>query len=151
MRVQDVMSTAVHTVAPGTAAGEAWEHMRAGGFHHLVVQDESGVVGVISDRDTGGRRGAALRANRTVADLMTPRVKTVAPTDTIRKAANIMRGRSIGCLVVVNGEHVVGIITTADLLGLLGRGTERAVATTKRWTLRHRVPHRPQSGATGVW
>ena len=151
MRVQDVMKTAVHTVAPGTAAGEAWEHMRAAGFHHLVVQDDSGVVGILSDRDIGGRRGAALRAGRTVADLMTTRVRTVAPTDTIRKAANIMRGRSIGCLVVVSGEQVVGLIPTSALLGLLGRGVERPTPTTTRWTLRHRVPHRPHTGATGVW
>jgi CBS domain-containing protein len=151
MRVQDVMTTAVHTVAPNTAAGEAWDHMRAAGVHHLVVQDDSGVVGVISDRDVGSRRGTTFRTGRTVGELMTRRVRTVAPTDTIRKAANAMRGRSIGCLVVVEGKRVVGIITTADLLALLGRGIERPAATTKRWTLRHRVPHRPQTGATGVW
>ena len=151
MRVQDVMTTAVCAVAPGAAAGDAFELMRTKGFHHLVVRDDSGVVGILSDRDAGGLRGRALRAGRTVAELMTPRVVTVAPTDTVRKAANLMCGRSIGCVVVAARDQVVGIVTTADLLGLLGRGFERPAPATKRWTMRHRAPHRKRPAATGVW
>ena len=151
MRVQDVMTTAVRTVAPGTAADDAYELMRTKGFHHLVVREGSRIVGVLSDRDAGGPRGRAVRAARTVAELMTGPAVTVAPTDTIRKAANVMRGRSIGCLVVVDEGRIAGIITTADLLGLLGRGIQRPSPVSKRWTLRHRTPHRKQSAATGVW
>ena len=151
MRVQDVMTTRVQTTSPGMPAEGAWNLMREKGVHHLVVTEASRIVGVLSDRDIGGRHGAPVRRDHTVGDLMTERVVTVAPDTPVRKAANLMRGRSIGCLVVAARERPVGIVTVADLLELIGRGIDRPVATTKRWTLRHRVPHRPRTQAPGVW
>jgi CBS domain-containing protein len=151
MRVQDVMSEDVQTISPGDTVEDASELMRRGGFHHVVVTSGSRVVGVLSDRDTGGRRGGAVRRGQTVGELMAKHVVTVEPTTTVRKAANLMRGRAIGCLVVVNRGRVVGIVTVADLLELLGRGSERPAAITKRWTLKHRAPHHKRPAATGVW
>jgi CBS domain-containing protein len=100
MRVQDVMSENVKTIAPSASAEDARSMMRLHRIHHLVVTKGSRVVGVLSDRDLGGPRAAILRTNDVVADLMTAPVVTVEPTTTIRQAANVMRGRSIGCLVV---------------------------------------------------
>lgn len=151
MRVQDVMTEHVVTIAPTVPAEDAWNLMRTRDIRHLVVTDASGVVGVLSDRDAGGRQGAPVRRNRTVAELMTRRVVTVPPATTLRKAANLMRGRSIGCLVVANRERIVGIVTVADLLDLVGRGVERPVPSTRRWTLKHRTPHVKRHRAAGVW
>jgi CBS domain-containing protein len=151
MRVQDVMTENVRTVSPTSSAEDAWELMRQFGIHHVVVSRGSRVVGVVSDRDAGGRLGAAVRRGRTVEELMTPRVVTVEPTATVKKAANLMRGRSIGCLVVTRRGRTVGIVTVADLLELLGRGIDKPVPVTTRWALRHRQPHRKQAAATGVW
>jgi CBS domain-containing protein len=125
--------------------------MRTRAIRHLVVTDASGVVGVLSERDAGGRQGAPVRRNRTVAELMTGRVVTVPPTTTLKRAANLMRGRSIGCLVVIQRKRIVGIVTVADLLDLIGRGVERPVASTRRWTLKHRTPHLKRHRAAGVW
>jgi CBS domain-containing protein len=151
MRVQDVMTRGVFTIAPTLPAEDGYNLMRTRGVHHLVVADEGGVAGVLSERDTGGRQGSSVRRNRTVAELMTPRVVTVPPTTTVRKAANLMRGRSIGCLVVTDRNRIVGIVTVADLLELVGRGVDRPVASTTRWTLKHRAPHRKRHRAAGVW
>jgi CBS domain-containing protein len=151
MRVQDVMTEDVQTISPTNAAEDAWELMRRGGFHHVVVTRGSQVAGILSDRDAGGRQGASTRRGRTVEELMTRAVVTVGPTTTVRKAANLMRGRSIGCLVVTDRDRVVGIVTVADLLELLGRGSDRPVTSTQRWTLKHRTPHRKRRSATGMW
>ena len=151
MRVQDVMTEDVQTISPGDSAEDAWELMRRRGFHHVVVTSGSDVVGILSDRDVRGPMGSSLKRGRTVEELMTRHVVTVEPTATVRKAANLMRGRSIGCVVVTNRGRVVGIVTVADLLELLGHGRDRPVAATKRWTLKHRTPHRKRVAATGVW
>lgn len=79
MRVQDVMTERVVTIAPTVPAEDGWNLMRTRGIRHLVVTDAGGVVGVLSDRDAGGRQGAPVRRNRTVAELMTRRVVTVLP------------------------------------------------------------------------
>ena len=81
MRVQDVMTAGVKTIAPTAAADDAVNVMRFNGIRHLVVTRGQRVVGVLSDRDAGGRRGASLRMNCTVADLMTAPAVTVEPDD----------------------------------------------------------------------
>jgi CBS domain-containing protein len=151
MRVEDLMTEPVHTVSASTSGEDAWTSMRTKGIHHLVVLEGGRAAGIISSTDLGGRRGAATRASHTVAELMTAPVISVEPSVTVRRAANMMRGRSIGCLLVTRGKRVVGIVTTADLLELVGRGVDPEVGHTKRWTLKHRAPHRARHSATGVW
>jgi acetoin utilization protein AcuB len=52
---------------------------------------------------------------------MTAPVATAAPDTTVREAANLLRGRHIGCLPIVEDGRLVGIVTVADLLDLLAR------------------------------
>ena len=151
MRVLDVMKQPVQTISPAEPAGDAWDLMQGRRLHHLVVTEGSRVVGILSDRDVGGRRGGQVRKDRTVGELMSTHVVAVPPETTVRKAANLMRGRSIGCLVVADTKRTLGIITVADLLELIGRGTERPVASTSRRTLSHRAPHRKRHSSMGVW
>ena len=151
MRVQDVMSTNVKTIAPTARAESAWTTMTTQGIHHVVVMDGGRVVGVVSSRDAGGRRGAAVRRNCTVGDLMSEPVLAVDPTTTVRKAANLMRGHSVGCLVVVEEGRLRGIVTVSDLLELVGRGLDRGVTPARRRTLSHRVPHQKHRRVTRAW
>ena len=150
MRVFEVMTEGVQTVPPTMPAAEAWELMRRKRIHHLVVVRNADVVGILSDRDTGSGVGADVRAQKTVAELMTRDVVTVGPTDTIRALANAMRGRTIGCAPVVEGKRLVGIVTVSDLLRLLGRGVDRPIKPSRR-TATHRVAHRKGYRSGGSW
>src|SRR5437868_6800851 len=125
MRAFEVMTGRVQTVSATMPTTEAWELMRRNRIHHLVVAEGEDIVGVLSDRDAGGRAGFGVRAGQTVADLMTSRVVTVERNETIGTVAKVMRGRTIGCLPVVDNDRPVGIITVSDLLRLLGRDVER--------------------------
>jgi CBS domain-containing protein len=49
-----------------------------------------------------------------------------------------MRGRSIGCLPVVEKGALRGIITVTDLLELIGKGAERPTARAQRAVMRGR-------------
>jgi CBS domain-containing protein len=119
-------------------------------IHHLIVMDGSDVVGVLSDRDAGGRSGAGVRQRALVAELMSPHVVSLDPDATVRKAANLMRGRTIGCIPVIDGRRLVGIVTVSDLLEIVGRGGDRRVPV-QRAALHYRVPHRKQRRAGGSW
>ena len=145
MRVFEIMAEDVRTVPPAMPAADAWELMRRNRIHHLVVTRESAIVGVLSERDTGGRFGARVRDGRTVAELMTRPVVTAVRTETVRVVANRMRGRSIGCVPVVDRERLVGIVTVSDLLEVLGRGIERPGRKGRPVAghhVAHRKPHR---------
>jgi CBS domain-containing protein len=133
MRIRDIMTTPVETIAPIATAAEAQERMRAGRFRHLVVVEGSAIVGVISERD--------LRGDGSVRELMARTPVTVGQDLHVKDAANLMRGHTIGCLPVVSDEaKLVGIVTVTDLLEAIGKATERPVERGKRWTLRHRGP-----------
>ena len=82
---------------------------------------------------------------------MTTPVVTATPTMTVRQAANLMRGRSIGCLVVVRAGRPIGIVTVSDLLELMGRGFDRSVAVNARRPLNHRVAHKKSHTAAHAW
>jgi CBS domain-containing protein len=150
MRAFEIMTEGVHTVSADLAADEAWETMSRNRIHHLVAMRGQEIAGVLSDRDAGGRSGAAVRAGRTVADLMTPQVVTAAPADTIRSLANLMRGRTIGCVPIVDRRRLVGIVTLADLLRVIGRGVDRPAKPARRMAT-HRVPHRKRHANPGAW
>ncbi len=150
MRLADVMTEGVQTVPSTMAAADAWELMRRKRIHHVVVTLAGETIGILSDRDAGSRAGASVRAGRTVADLMTPHAVTMALTDTVRRAANLMRGRTIGCLPVTDRGRLVGIVTTSDLLEVLGRGIDRPTKPA-RPSATHRVPHRKRNRPGGSW
>jgi len=149
MRIFEVMTKEVETVAPTLIAAEAAERMRQNRIRHLVVKDGRTIVGVLSDRDVRGR-GAAQLTQQTVADLMTRSAASIGPRDTVRAAANLMRGRTIGCLPVVERERLIGIVTVTDLLDLLGRGVDRSTQP-ERVSLHYRVPHRKQRRFSAAW
>jgi CBS domain-containing protein len=151
MRLQDVMTGKVRTITPTASAEDAWNVMRVHGIHHLVVTKENRAIGILSDRDAGSRRGAAVRVNRSVGELMTAPAVTASPTMTVRQAANMMRGRSIGCLVVVDSGRPVGIVTVSDLLEVVGSGHDRGATTNARHILNHRVPHKKVHTAVRAW
>lgn len=150
MRVKDIMTTGVHTVPPNRSADEAWDLMRQHHVHHLVVTRGARIAGVLSARDCGGRNGAAIRRDRTVEDLMTSPAVSVTSNTTTQRAANMMRGQAIGCLVVADKGRVTGIVTVSDLLELVGRGTGAREGSAPRAALHHRVAHRKQR-RPGVW
>ena len=68
---------------------------------------------------------------------------------TLRQAANLMRGRLIGSLPVVDDDRLVGIVTATDVLHELGRGFTPTVRA-KRSPLRAPSPTRRQAGSSAV-
>ena len=139
MRISEIMTEPVQTAAATMPVNQAAGLMRGLRIHHLIIKERAKVVGLLSARDLprGGRDG------RVVRDVMSPNVATIEENETVRRAANVMRGRSIGSLVVLRGGRLAGIVTVSDLLDLLGKGGDRR-AQPARASLHYRVPHRKQ-------
>ena len=114
--------------------------MRALRVHHLIVKE--------GRRWSASCRPAISRARTAhdggvVRDVMSLNIATIDEEETVRRAANVMRGRSISCLVATRNGRMAGIVTVSDLLDLLGKGGERRVAN-PRASLHYRVPHQKQ-------
>jgi acetoin utilization protein AcuB len=145
MRIQDIMKRPVESIEANQSVATAIERMRRARIHHLIVTRDGTAVGVVSDGDV---RSLELPAVRTVDEVMTAPVVFATPEMTLRKAANLLRGRSIGCLPVLEQGRIVGMITTSDLLERIGRGAERPVERGPRWVLKDRGPRRKPVVAT---
>jgi acetoin utilization protein AcuB len=129
MRLADIMTRTVLAITPESTVDEAYEMMREARIHHLVVMKAGRVAGILSERDVSRARGVQNNSGGgawTVEELMTARVVVGAPEMTIREVARLLRGHAIGCLPVMDGKQLVGIVTTSDLLDLLARRPQRA-------------------------
>ncbi|HSP16540.1 MAG TPA: CBS domain-containing protein [Thermoanaerobaculia bacterium] len=120
MRIKEAMKTSVKTITADRPLDEAADLMKRFGIQHLVVMEHGAVVGILSDGDIARHEGRGL-----VGTAMTRGVITVDVDDLISRAANVMRGKSIECLVVTHGTKLAGVITTNDLLEIMGQTGHR--------------------------
>ena len=86
------MSVEVITVGADDPASVARATMRDHRIRHLVVVADGRLVGIVSERDLGGTRGAASGRDRPIRDLMAADPVSASPSTTLRQAANLMRG-----------------------------------------------------------
>lgn len=135
MQLRDVMQTRVVSIGPDDSARAAWTKMRREDIRHLVVTEDDDLLGVISERDLGGRDGTRVRKGRRVRQLMTPRVVVATPDTSLEDAADLMRSRLIGALPVMDGDELAGIVTATDVFEALGRENLR-LSTAERDLLR---------------
>ncbi|HHW14427.1 MAG TPA: CBS domain-containing protein [Firmicutes bacterium] len=123
MLIEDIMQTKVVTVTPADSVAEALRRTRAGRFRHLPVVEGERLVGVVSDRDLR-TSASALVAEEVEALLKRTRVEAVMhsqvivahPLDPVEEAARLMYEHKIGCLPVISGDRLVGIVTETDVL-----------------------------------
>src|SRR4051794_13598539 len=123
MLVRDAMTPDVVTLDRNESLLIADDVMRLGRIRHLPVVDSDGtLVGIVSQRDlfhSGLLRalGYGTRAKQHALELLVLKeamktdVVTIAPDAPLAEAAQIMLARKIGCLVVVEHEQIVGILT----------------------------------------
>jgi CBS domain-containing protein len=148
MKVKDVMTTQVVTVAPETRIGEVAEILFKNRFHGLPVVEKDKVVGIITESDffTKDARNVFLPSyisflqdtkiadalttekqkkveqlmNTQAADIMNPSCTTILEDMDIKDLLNFFRETHFITLPVVDqSDQLVGVVTLADILGLI--------------------------------
>ena len=115
--VSQFMSTDLFTVSPDdlidlAASVMDWRHVR-----HVPVEDQDGrLVGLITHRGLLRMMITSSTKLTTVREIMVPDPVTVSPSTSSLEAMEIMRNNRVGCLPVVEGDQLVGIITSYDFL-----------------------------------
>lgn len=159
MKVQDLMTSSVATVAPDAPFKVVVEQLTRRGVSGLPVVDEDGtLVGIVTEGDLLAKEAYGARRRRrrvlglvtdvlagrdtlqlskaaglTAADIMTEHVITAGPEEDVRIAARRMLETGVKRLPVVDESHrVVGIIARADLLRVFERTDEALEAAISR-------------------
>jgi CBS domain-containing protein len=88
-----------------------------------------------SDKSSSGTRGSARRGTRagkeqSVQDVMTPNPMVLEATASVMDAAELMRESDIGDVIVVEDDHLAGIVTDRDIVvRVLAQGSDPTAVT----------------------
>jgi acetoin utilization protein AcuB len=126
MLVRDIMVHNVITVPSDTYVLDAERIMESHKIGRLPVVDKERLIGIITKDDVlkaspssttpfNQRQLFYLMSKLTVKEIMKTSIITVAPDTTIEKAVAIAQKNKVGSLPVVEGERLVGIMTTNDI------------------------------------
>lgn len=133
--VRDLMTANVLAMRPSDDLVALRDLMLDHHVRHVpVVESDGELVGLVSHRDllrsslieqtdTPRLVQDAVLVQLTVRDVMTTSPDTVEPDTDIREAAQLMFENKYGCVPVVEGTHLVGILTESDFVRFLARGT----------------------------
>jgi arabinose-5-phosphate isomerase len=121
MRVDSLMHAGKHCpiVAAGTVMRDVIYEMSSKGLGMACVLDDAeALLGIITDGDLRRHmeKGGDIR-RLTAADVMTRGPVSIPPSTLAAEALNVMEGRKITSIVVVDGEsrRVVGVVHVHDL------------------------------------
>lgn len=129
--VKDWMTSPVETVSPSTPLSEAHQLMKSKNIRRLPVLRDDHLVGIVTIGDVREASPSDattlsiwelnyLWAQLTVERIMTRKLVTITPDESIIKAAETMLEHKISGLPVVNSVgKVVGIITESDIFRML--------------------------------
>jgi CBS domain-containing protein len=122
------------TVKPDASVFSAYATMAERGIRHLLVVEGDRLVGIVSDRDLskkmalhGARRPKDLQPlfDTPVSAIMTREgFVTATPVTTLAEAARLLVYEKVSALPVLDGDRLVGLVTTEDLLWALARFAE---------------------------
>ena len=127
VKVEQFMTTDLYTVQEDDPIELAAHLMEWHRIRHVPVEDrEHRLVGLVSyrtllrllsDHSPEGREAALIP----VGEVMRRDPVVIGPDTTTRRAIAIMRERRVGCLPVVQGKTLVGIVTEHDFTEIAGQ------------------------------
>ncbi len=127
-RLSDIMTRDPVCVRSYDPLRKAIELMRERKCRRLPVVDDGHLVGIVSDRDVRlainspfimreRQQDEELLDRVVVAECMTPDPFTLPSGASVLDAARLLHDHKFGGVPVVDGSHLVGIVTETDLLG----------------------------------
>jgi CBS domain-containing membrane protein len=128
MRVRDLMTSVVYTLTPRDDLFAVQNVMDEHNIRHIPVVDrDQDLVGLVTMRDLLRSRSPrddelplemreARMHDMRVAEVMTQGVATIEPDSDLQEAALLMLDNKFGCLPVVQGSRLAGILTEADFV-----------------------------------
>lgn len=125
MRVRDIMTSNLMTVSSDTPMVEAGKIMEFHRIQRLPVVDRGKLVGIVTremlERAAPSQATSLTRwelshlvSKMKVKEVMNPEVVTIDADDTVECAIATAQSKRVGSLPVVQGGHLVGIVTTND-------------------------------------
>jgi len=128
MTIADVMTKSVISVDASMTINGAAKMMEDAKVGAVIVMENNTPIGIVTDRDFAVKIVAhAYQITTPVKQIMSSPLFSINSDESIRTAADLMHGRGIRKLPVINNENIVGIITATDIVHLLAVCVEEDV------------------------
>lgn len=125
--VAEIMIREPHTLGPDSSLLEARKLMADHLVRHIPIVNETGtLVGLVSQRDVlGASDSSMLESNAgagnmeqfvALSSIMSSPVHSVDENASLRGTAMELRRKRLGCMPVLRGNALVGIITDSDFV-----------------------------------
>jgi CBS domain-containing protein len=118
MKAKDIMTPDPRTLRPDDFLALAGQIMAWTGTRHIPVVSEDRFVGLLTERDLivhRAKAGGSVQGEK-VERIMRKHVHTAHPEDSVSEIAGRMAEERLGCFPVVACGHLVGLITSTDVL-----------------------------------
>lgn len=131
LTIRDIMSHEVITVTSDDTVLSAANKMAESNVSCVAVIDDEMVLGILTDKDV--LKGIAGHDTEfqclRVAERMSSPVETVPPGESVIAAGKTMEAKGVKRLPVVEGGHLVGVVTQTDITrGLISISPLKAVS-----------------------
>jgi len=111
----------VWSIGPDVLVNDVIRLMDEKNVGALPVVDKGTLVGIVSERDYTRKVILKARSSRetAVSDIMTKKVLTVSPSDSVTECMRIMTEKRVRHLPVLEGTNLVGILSIGDVVNWL--------------------------------
>jgi CBS domain-containing protein len=124
--VEEIMNRDVITIQESASIGEAAKTMRSRGVGCLIVKRGRELQGIVTERDLVNALADG-RLDTPIGEISSKPLITVGPRSPVNEAAKILASKGIRRLPVVDGERLVGILTSTDLVRYYAKLSKYAV------------------------
>ncbi len=118
IRVKEAMTNRVKTVPPEMTVDKAAKLMLEKGIGCVIVLENNKPVGIVTERDIcyGVVAPNKLPSEIKIKEIMSTKIRTVSPDETLTDAAKIMAKNNFRRLPVTEKNRLIGIITAKDIV-----------------------------------
>jgi CBS domain-containing protein len=124
MQAKDIMTRDIITVPPTMTIRNLATTLIKNQISGAPVAGKNGkILGVVSEADIVAKKGKDVKA------IMSKKIISVGEDTAVEEIARLMTMQKIKRVPVMRGEHVVGIVSRADIVSAIARGEHVAIHT----------------------
>jgi len=125
INIGDVMTKSVISVDAALTINETAKMMEDAKVGAVIVMENNVPIGIVTDGDFSVKVAAhAYQITKPVKQIMSSPLLSINSDESVRIAADLMHGRKIRKLPVIDDVNVIGIITATDIVNLLSVSVE---------------------------
>ncbi|MCH7968652.1 MAG: CBS domain-containing protein [Thaumarchaeota archaeon] len=123
--VSDIMNKKVISIDEAKTIKNAANMMNEARIGSIIITKDDTPVGILTERDFVTKIAAKeIPLSTPLSEVMTKPLLVVGPNQTVWEAAEIMKNMEIHRVAVQEGNKIIGMVTTTDLVKIISIGSD---------------------------